>query len=196
MFPTFLKTKIKLRRKFETELRKQIRAHQFLKIPEQILHEGHNLVTTSVDGFEDSDELKLIESGFEISEEECKQKGPRAVFEKIPSIVEDMIAKKSKVIFEKMNEVTERTGNVIDAEGKELSPELIIKTLEKIEINFDGLGNPIMPTLVVNPETYKKIQNNPDRWKETPEMKRRLAELLKKKYSEYVDRENRRKLVD
>ena len=196
MFPSFIKTKFKLRNKFEKELRRQIREHQFLKIPEQIIQEGHNLVTRSVDGFEDSDELKLIESGFKVSDEELIEKGPKAVFNKIPSIVEDMVAQRSRVIFEKMDEVTERTGNVIDGEGKELSPELIFNTLEKIEINFDELGNPIMPTLVVNPEMYKKIQNNPDRWKETPEMKAKLAELLKKKYGEYIDRESRRKLVD
>ena len=77
-----------------------------------------------------------------------------------------------------------------------MTPELIMKTLEKIDISFDEFGNPLIPTLIVRPEILKKMEENVDIWKETPESREKMRKLIEKKRSEWIDRQNRRKLVD
>lgn len=197
MLPSFARTKEKIRIRSERELKKGVDEDpQSLGIRLLIFHEGNNLVTTSIDGYEDRGPLKEHQVRFEISDEEMREKGPHAIFEKIPTLAEDMAAQREKALFEKMHDVTERTGNVVEGDGKGLTPELIMETLKKIDISFDEHGNPIMPTLIVSPDVLKKMGENTDLWKETPEMQQKMVELIETKRREWDDRQNRRKLVD
>lgn len=197
MFPSFIRTKVKLLIRFERELKRRIREHPRMPdIGEQIIHEGSYLVTTSIDGYEDKDPITEHQAGFVISDEEMREKGPQAIFDKIPTLAEDMVVQRTKALFEKMEDVTNRTGNIVDGEGKALSPELLMKTLEKTEINFDEFGNLIMPTFFIPPKILKKMGENVDIWKETPESREKMTRIIEKKRSEWIDRQNRRKLVD
>lgn len=196
MFPSFIKTKFKLRLKFERELRKKINEHPRLpKMQVQLIHEGDFLVTRSIDGYEDKDSMKELQTGFEASEEEMIENGPQVIFDKIPEIVEDMAAQRFKALFNKMEDVTQRTGNVVDGQGAGLTPDLIMETLEKMDIRFDENGNPHLPTMYISPDVSKKMGENADLWKETPEMEQKMAKLIDKKRSEWNDRQDRRKLV-
>lgn len=197
MLPSFARTKEKIRIRSERELRKRVDEDpQSLGIRKFIFHEGNQLATTSIDGYEDRSPLQEHQVRFEISEEENREKGPHAIFERIPTLAKDMASQREKALFEKMNDVTKRTGNIVEGDGKGLTPELIMKTLEKIDMSFDEHGNPIMPTLIVSPDVLKKMEENTDLWKETPEMQQKMVELIKTKRREWDDRQNRRKLVD
>lgn len=197
MFPSFINTKVKLRFKFERELRIQINEHPRLpKIRQQYIHEGDILVTRSIDGYEDRDSMKEFQTRFEASEEEMIENGPPIIFSKIPELVEEMVAQRFKALFDKMEDVTRRTGNIVDGKGAGLTPDLIMETLEKIDISFDENGNPHLPTLYISPDVSKKMGENDDLWKETPEMVQKMTKLIEKKRREWNDRQDRRKLVD
>ena len=119
MFPSFIRTKVKLLIRFERELKKRIKEHpQMLDIGEQIIHEGSYLVTTSIDGYEDKDPLAEREAGFVISDEEMREKGPQAIFDKIPTLAEDMVVQRSKALFEKMADVTKELGMLLTEKVK------------------------------------------------------------------------------
>lgn len=68
-------------------------------------------------------------------------------------------------------------GMTFDARGKGLSPELVYTMLEKIEIDFDASGNPIMPMLVLSPANAKKMEEIVER----PEVKLRINAILMRK---------------
>jgi hypothetical protein len=89
-----------------------------------------------------------------------------------------------------LQDVTTATGNVINAEGKPFSFDMVNDMLEKIEIAFDDHGLPIMPTIVVSPETYEKIAHVSP----TPEQMHRQREILIHKKAKYDAQKRTRRL--
>ncbi len=76
--------------------------------------------------------------------------------------------------------ICEASGNTIDARGKPITHELILQMIDKLEIDFDAGGNPVMLTMVVPPEIGAKIQALPplsaaqlQAWDDMIERKRR-----------------------
>lgn len=93
-------------------------------------------------------------------------------------------------IFGQMGEILREAGQDIDAQGQPLSMGLLLKALEKIEIDFDADGKPKMPTLVVHPEMAKKLAETPP----TPEEEKQLEALIERKRQEFYARRRVRKL--
>ena len=101
-----------------------------------------------------------------------------------------------KVYLEVKEIVTTKTGNVVDAEGKPISYELLLRTLETIQLDFDDNGNPLMPTMVVSPEQYEKMKEKIVEWENDPECNKQFEKIINQKRKEWHDRESNRKLVD
>jgi hypothetical protein len=99
-------------------------------------------------------------------------------------------------MFALLEKVTERTGNIVDARRSSIESNPILDALEKIEIDFDKFGNPIMPTIVMPPAEHNKIKGKLKDWANNPEMEKRWKEIIGKKKKQWLDRENSRKLVD
>ena len=55
--------------------------------------------------------------------------------------------KQSQQIFKKMDEATQKTGNILDVKSQPLSPDLVLEALKKVSIDFDEAGNPIYPNI-------------------------------------------------
>jgi len=119
-----------------------------------------------------------------------------AYVENIKSAAEEMKKEKARLFFEKMKEVTDRTGNVVDAKGQPFSFELFVDSIKKIWIEFDESGRPHMPTMVVSPEIGEKLRVLLPEWKKNPEYKKIIDEIIEAKRKEWNDRESHRKLVD
>jgi len=197
MLPDFQKVKEKLEKKFIKELELKIEKNPLLsEIKTQRIYEGSTLATRTIDGFENVNPLQEVQSFFEISNEELMEKGPIAIFDKLDRIASDFISQRTKSLFSRLDEAIEKTGNVVDGEGKPLSPELILQVLEKMAIDFDENGNPIMPALVVHPDQLEKMKKNPELWQINPEFEKQLKKTIEKKRCEWIDRKNSRKLVD
>ena len=70
--------------------------------------------------------------------------------------------------------MTERTGNVISTKKEEgITPNVVLDLLEKMQIGFDEVGNPIMPVMVVSPEEYEKIKAKQKEWESDPKHRRK-----------------------
>ena len=197
MLPDFPLIKNHFQKRFLKVIKKGIRSDPFLsQINVRFVHEGNILKTTTLDGYSDTTNFKEITSKFEIGFEEIIQKGPVAMFERAKNIIEEMSKQQSKDFFDKMNQVTERTGNVVDGKCKPLSPQLILKSLEKIAIDFDDIGNPILPTLVLHPQVFERMKKKLPEWKKDKEIDEKFKTIIQKKRKEWIDRESNRKLVD
>lgn len=92
---------------------------------------------------------------------------------------------------EGMNKVTEGTGNVVDAEGRAASFELIYEMLEKIEFSLDENDELVMPSLLMHPSQLEKLKKLGPL---TPEQERSMAELKQRKREEALARRRRRRL--
>jgi len=197
MLPDFPGIKGKIRKRLSEEIDKEIRKDPLLsRIRIQHVNEGNVLTSTSVNGFRETVEYKPIPADFEITKEEIIDKGPIALFSRIPEISKKVAEGRSRLLFEKMEEVTERTGKIVDAKSRPLSPQIILDALEIVEIDFDEYGNPIFPDLVIDENQYQKIKDRIPEWESDLELLRKHRELIEKKRREWIDRESNRKLVD
>jgi hypothetical protein len=197
MLPDYPRVKRQIQEKFEEIIRKEIEKDPFLsQIGRHEIHEGNSLTVTSTDGYSRTTQYQDIATDFKIEVDEIIKRGIAAFFSRIPDITKEMIRKQSQLVINVTEEVTERTGNVVSANSEPISPQLILAVLEKMAINFDEFGNPIMPTLIVAPEEFEKTKAALAKLESDPDLRKRQMELFAKKRKEWIDRENNRKLVD
>jgi len=92
--------------------------------------------------------------------------------------------------FKSIGEITDAVGTSLNAEGKPFSFDLLNDMLEKLDIEFDEEGEPVLPTLVMHPMMAERIVNmNP-----TPEQEKRHAEIMERKRAEYYAKKRTRRL--
>lgn len=94
-------------------------------------------------------------------------------------------------IFAYSGRLCEAAGTATNAKGQRLSHELIRESFEKMQLNFDESGNPIMPTLVLHPDMLKQLQELPPA---TDEEVQAWNEMIERKRCEFNDRRRHRKL--
>lgn len=192
MLPDFPRLKEELQEKFLKSIQNEIRKDPILsQIKMSPIYEGNKLSVSTIDGYTQTSDYPKISSKFGAKHEEVIEKGPEVMFSKVHEIAQDIIKQQSRNLFKKMHEITEITGNALDAK-QPLSPELVLEALKQISIDFDNTGNPIYPLLIVPPNQFEKIKN----WQIDPEFRRKHQEIIEQKRKEWIDRENRRKLVD
>jgi hypothetical protein len=79
----------------------------------------------------------------------------------------------------------------MDAGGQPLSHDLLLKSLEGIEFDFDENGDPIWPTLVMSPSMGEQFRRLPPM---TPEQKKALEEMIERKREKFNARKRNRQL--
>lgn len=96
----------------------------------------------------------------------------------------------SRGFFLSLDQVVDRTGQVVNGNGKLPSFDLILDMLEKIDIEFDTNGNPIKPTLVMHPKLFEKVKEMP----KTAEQVKREKEIMERKREDYFASKRTRRL--
>jgi hypothetical protein len=99
-------------------------------------------------------------------------------------------------IYSEINAAADSVGNVVSAEGKPFSEDLLLKTLEKMEHNFSPDGRWQPPRIMAGSAVVEKIQEmmeaNPNG---SPDFNTKLGLLLARKKDEYRSREASRILA-
>ena len=98
---------------------------------------------------------------------------------------EKLVAKFVKTV----SSVTESTGNVIHAEGKKFSFEMLVEMLETIEWSLDDDDELSMPSLLAHPDLLKNLPSEA-----TPEQQAILDDLHHRKEEELLAKRRRRRL--
>ena len=89
-----------------------------------------------------------------------------------------------------MEELTEATGNVVNAGGRPFSWDLYCDMLEKVQLEFDESSRPMLPTLVTSPQLYGRIKD----MEPSPEQAKRFREIIEKKKAEHNAKKRTRRL--
>jgi len=151
----------------------------------------------TVDGEADETNYhEVASSEYLVKREDVIAKGAMAYVENIRSAAEEMKKQKAQYLLEKIKEVANKTGNIVDGQGRPFSFELFVESLKKIWIEFDENGKPHMPTMVVPPEIGEKLRVLLPEWEKNLEYKKIMEEIIEAKRKEWNDRESHRKLVD
>lgn len=100
------------------------------------------------------------------------------IYEYAESFLRDM----TKTMLSTLSQVTDFTGNVVDGKGKGISHEMLIEMLEKIHIDFDQEGNPLLPSIFIHPDmakNFEKLKADEDQYKS------RIDEIINRKREAY-----------
>ncbi len=109
----------------------------------------------------------------------------------IYNIANSIVEKMTQSMFSTMTQITDLTGNVIDAKGKQFNYEIFIEMLEKIHIGFDEDGKPLLPTILMHPDSAKNIEKlkaEEDKYKPI------IEEIINKKREAYYAEKGCRRL--
>jgi len=79
-----------------------------------------------------------------------------------------------------ISDVSDEHGQTVDASGRDFG-DVLIESMERLEITFDESDNPVMPTLVMHPDTLAKLQGK----SLTPEQEHRMAAVIERKREEH-----------
>jgi hypothetical protein len=196
MLPDFTKIKEKFGEEYNKYLQKLTKQDPlFTGIKEEYLFEGNRMSNRPETGHSESHYQKYS-SELSVNTDEIIKKGPQAFFEKIQGIADEIKEEKAKFLFRTVKEVTEETGNIVDAKGKPIEFETFYEMLDKIWIDFDENSNPIFPSLIMHPEMFPSFQKKIVEWESKTEYKKKMEELIENKRNLWNDRESNRKLVD
>lgn len=159
--------------------------------------EGKETSYQTVDGNIEKQPYEKFKGEWQITPEEVIEQPFDYFINKFKKMGEDATSQMAQYTFKQINKVIDKTGNVVDAGGKKISPDLILESLEKVLIDFDeDTGNAKFPTVYIHPdqaEAYKKVIEDA---KQDPEFKKKFDEMVERKRKEWHDREAVRKLVD
>jgi hypothetical protein len=114
-----------------------------------------------------------------------------ALAEQVDRSAEERLAQVMPHFFDTFHRTSEAAGTTADAGGRPFSFELYLEGLERIEIQFDREGNPVLPALVIHPSMAEQLRSQPPI---TPEQQKAMDDLIERKRTEFNARRRHRKL--
>lgn len=193
MLPDFPEAKKKLEKYFERILDSGSGIHSLIGIRKMV--EGDENVMIDSSGVKSKPKRHEVSSTISLRDEEIEKMTFDNLVEVVTKCAYEINRQKLENIIKTIDEITQKCGTAIDCHGKELSPELLIECFESVEVEFNRDGKPKWPTLVAHPETCQKMKQIFDQIESDPNLRKRMDQLVKKKWNEWRDRENYRKLV-
>ncbi|MCG8338096.1 MAG: hypothetical protein MJE63_26630 [Proteobacteria bacterium] len=164
------------------------------KLPPKIIVECENVEIKRADGSTQIMSPKRSESGANFKYKEMEILTLKEVFSRILQSCLELSNKGEKNAFETLNEEITSAGRTIDVDGKPLSPEILLKGIELIDINFDKFGNPDLPAFISG-MPIEKVKKELDKLFSEEPYKKSYKELIERKKRDWRDRESNRKLV-
>lgn len=199
MLPDFVKVKSIISKRFKSSLQAAQMESGLLKdIKTEKYFEGNKLDFADVNEQpgENATEFTQISSAFEVHQDDIIENGINAYLKHFKALVEDLSGQLEANLLAVVSKATDKTGNIIDAKGRELDPDLLLDALEKIALPFNEDGSFEPMTIVLPPDAYEKLMEKMAEWDKNPAFKKRHDEIIEKKRAEWDASESNRKLVD
>ena len=197
MLPDFPKTKRDLLKRLTLGMRKYVedRNPTMRRMRSLAQHEGQVHSYERFDAPPISEGYQEHAAKLEVRMDEVPTLVNERLMEKLRGTADKMARSLGQMFNAKMEEVTNETGNVIDAQGQPFSQDMYLSMLDKVLIDFDEHGNPAT-ALHAHPTIAGALREKIDEWMRDPKFQERANEIWQRKVLEWRDRESDRKLVD
>lgn len=136
------------------------------------IHEGRESIIIRSSQDSERVDMKVASCELEISGKEAASFKVDDVFKAIETLAGQLARDQAKGFFETLNEVTDRTGNVVDGRGKPLTHETFFEMLEKMEHNFPNGPKSTDLVAVVPPSMIERLQRLDAEFQNSPELKK------------------------
>ncbi len=163
--------------------------------PKHPIMEGNKAFLVREDGVREEIRMKHSESSIEYDIRDISKLTIDEMYQRYRDAIQKIVVEQHAHYLQELEEAVQKVGNVVDAKGKEPSPDIILEAFEKISVDFDELGRPRWPTLIVGGEMEEKMKQIQDQFDREP-YKSQWELLVEKKREEWRARESRRTLVD
>jgi hypothetical protein len=131
-----------------------------------------------------------VEGHMSIKRQDVELTNVPAIVQSIEEGARSLLDSLAEQFFPRMNTVLEEAGQVTDAQGQPLTPDLFLDGLEKVELEFDASGQPKMPVLAAHPDVIDAFLRCPF----TEEHKRRFTEIIERKRKAFNAKKRSRRL--
>jgi len=152
---------------------------------------GHRWVSPANDLGEKTGEMEQHSVESTLALADIVKGNPALIFKHTNEIARAMNSSFEKMFFSKMNEMTEQTGNVVNAADHNSQLETFAASLECIEMSVDDEGNLNLPTFFIHPSQQEKLMKEFEA--APPELHERIERIKANKLKEATQKEADRK---
>ena len=197
MLPDWPETKDKIGEAFLRFIRSEVEAQLgFLaELKQAVVHEGDGMAISRADGSRAEQGFQQVGAQMEIPADDFAGLPILAVLERLRGVAEDLARGRAQHAFSVLDATCQEVGNVVDADGGPLTPQLILQAWERMVIVFDEDGQPKLPTIVVHPTKQEALRQALSMFDTDPELRHRADEILQRKREEWFAREADRTLA-
>jgi hypothetical protein len=193
MLPDYSETKRLFSRFFQTYMRQKARAISPLSAVQiRHIHEGQGMKVTRADQTESQSKVHQISAMIEIRFDEIEKLTFETVIQKFDDLLQDMVLQQTNFAMERITEDL-LDSQTVDGHGQRLSPELVYRMFESIELEYNPDGTPhALHVMGLSPEKFMAVEAE---IRADPELNSKFDELMKRKKEAWIAREAARKLV-
>ena len=161
------------------------------------IFEGHDMIVTGPDGWRDKIKCKKLQASASLSYKEIEGQDTSSLTAQMGGIAGQFAEQRAKLFFNKIDEVTEATGNVVKtAVPGSPKPDDFFQMIKTIQWDFDENGAPVPYTFVSTPEGARRFYAVLEQIDSDPALKQQYEEIMAVKRDQWRVREAHRKLVD
>jgi hypothetical protein len=159
-------------------------------------HEGNRIEYMTIDGAWKATDYQRMTVDLEIQPSDIRTMTFDNVVQLMTKQGLELGAQEASFYFKVLNQSIEEVGNSIDAGGQQLTVDLLLQMLDRVQLAFDATGSALLPTLHVGPDIAASVERVLKQVNEDPDAQARLRTLIDKKREEWNAEQDRRKLVD
>ncbi len=195
MLPDYPEIKKKIFDVYTARVNNIIKYSSFGSFVKHTIFEGHKNRIIRHDGTVDDTEFKELASNISIDLKNFEDMSVEDIMKKVDECAFEMAKQQLHHFVKVIENTVNSVGNTVKCDGEPFQPKHFFDMLEKVEISFNKDNAPNLPTFVAATDTLNIVAEVLKMIKDTPELKEKMDNILKKKRSEWRDRESSRKLV-
>jgi hypothetical protein len=196
MLPDYPAFKAELTDLLNRLMRRRLAQHQgFIgRVPKQRVFEGDTNLLQRETGDSETNAFEGFSAVRHVAASDVPRMTLRDVITELDAAAAEMGAKTSKHFMERLDKTLEAAGQVDNAKGEPISPDLILRMMDRIEMSFDDEGKNHL-SIVIHPSQSEKFAAALSQLEEDPAMRKKHDDLLERKKEAWRVREASRRLV-
>ena len=161
-------------------------------------HEGRIGKVVRVDKTEGDIEYEGQGFEFSMNREDMRQFDLAQIQKKLTELASQIGQAQSKKLLEMAGKAADSVGNVVNAEGKPLTPEKFLEIFKKVQMDFDPKTLKEKPgfMFVMHPDVAAKVVPKVKEWEKDPKFNAEYERIMDENREAWRAREANRKLVE
>ena len=168
-------------------------------VPTYVRHEGGRqslFRAEEPDASFEEHQMEKFRASASVTRAQVRTGGFGAVLAWCSEIANQLARAQSQYFFSTVDDVTAKTGNVVNANGP-VTPELLLAAYKQITIDFNrNTGEPNLPTWFLHPSQADSFKVAFEQLRQDPELNAQYTHIINSQRMAWRDREAARRLVD